>query len=181
MGLGAGLALRAAAFERRIAALVLGPGICDQALGQELYSCMHSISSFVGTGNTSSPELDDNCQSLQNVPVAYQTLGVMLWVHGSKSIKELAGDLSRFDVKSYLSEMTVPTLLSGHPTFPLLDVWNEIHRAFPCTPTMIGHSPASMSEGETILGTPSNQRIFDWLDQTLADEFQSKKRSRFGV
>lgn len=162
-GWGAALALRAGAFERRIAVLITGPAMSEPAPAAPIAL----FPGFLGIKNVRLSEVENRLRAPHLHPIMYwKIMKCMVWAHGTRSFKELIHDLGRFEVEPYLSQIKVPTLLSAHVESPLLTVFEKLRKLIQ-VPTAIMRLPRVEEEESRFSWDLPNQYIFDWLDQTL--------------
>ncbi|HZY72489.1 MAG TPA: alpha/beta fold hydrolase, partial [Edaphobacter sp.] len=115
-GWGAALTLRAGALENRIAALITGPAMSEP----DPVAPIALVPGFLDIENARLSEVEDGLRAPHRYPIMYwKIMRCMVWAHGMRSFRELVQDLHRFEVEPYLSQITVPTLLSAHVKSPL--------------------------------------------------------------
>ncbi|HZY73545.1 MAG TPA: hypothetical protein VFE22_10610, partial [Edaphobacter sp.] len=155
--------LRAGAFENRIAALITGPAMSEP----DPAAPIALVPGFLDIENVRLSEVEDGLRAPHRYPIMYwKIMRCMVWSHGVRSFRELVQDLRRFEVGPYLSQITVPTLLSAHVKSPLLTVFENFHKSIQVPMEIMRLSRAGKGKSR-FSRHRHNQYVFDWLDQIL--------------
>ncbi|HET8971274.1 MAG TPA: alpha/beta fold hydrolase, partial [Candidatus Nanopelagicales bacterium] len=173
--LGGFLAPRAAAFEsQRIAALVADPGQWDQRPG------IVTLLPLSEEQKAAFPDIDpqalDPMVQWLNSPAADPGLRWKLLqrapaVHGRSSLLECLAELSRFEISSVAANITCPTLLTAAEGDPVAAGAQKLYDAIGSKrKTLLRFTDAEGSGGhcEGTARRLYHQRVYDWLDDTLA-------------
>jgi dienelactone hydrolase len=166
MSMGGYLAPRAAAFEHRISACVAYDGVVSMAaaiLGQlppELDS-QHRVAAM------------DSLAARRAQLSSTQRWGMSnaLWVFRGATAQELIDEISKYDLTDVADQITCPTLVceaendhffAGQP--------RTLYEALHCPKTLLTFTAAEGAGEHCHVGalTLFHQRMFDWLDDTLA-------------
>jgi pimeloyl-ACP methyl ester carboxylesterase len=166
------LAPRGAAFEKRIAALIADPGQWDQheglkglPLAPEVLAAIPNVDPAVFSpfeAHLHSPKADPMTR--------WKILQRGFWVHGVNSLYDLAREISRFEISSVAHNITCPTLLTATEGDPVSSNAQTLFDALLCPKTLIRFTLAEGAGGhcEALGRSLFHQRMFDWLDETLA-------------
>lgn len=165
------LAPRAAAFEKRIAALIADPGQWDQG------EALKALPLPAGTLEN----LDDADPNLF-VPVEnylrsgeadamlhWRIIQRLMWVHGVNNLYDLAREIMKFEISSVAGQIICPTLLTTAEGDPISQGARVLHRALKCPKQLIEFRLADGAGGhcEALARSHYHQKVFDWLDETL--------------
>ncbi|WP_321473099.1 alpha/beta fold hydrolase [uncultured Paludibaculum sp.] len=170
-GLGGFLAPRAAAFERRIAALVADPGQWDQS---DTVKSIPLTREFLLRKDSQPPASFEQFEQWVRSPAAdpmfrWRTVQRGMWVHGVNSLFALVKEVVRFEISPVAGAISCPTLLTAADGDPLGRGAQKLYDALRCPKTLL-HFAASDGGGghcETLARSLYHQRVFDWLDETL--------------
>jgi pimeloyl-ACP methyl ester carboxylesterase len=170
-GFGGFLAPRAAAFEKRIAALIADPGLWDQEVDlRALGLSSEVIAGFPDVGPAILAPLERQLRSPKADPmIRWQILQRGFWVHGVKSIYDLALELSRFEISGVTDKISCPTLIATSDGDPLSAEAETLYSALRCRKRLIQFTTAEGAGGhcESLSRSLYHQRVFDWLGDTL--------------
>jgi pimeloyl-ACP methyl ester carboxylesterase len=169
------LAPRAAAFEDRLAALIADPGQWDQRDGfiDRLPLTAAQKATFpAGVDPSALDEMQAFLAGPQGDPsLRWALLQRGLWVNDQPSLFDLFVDLDRHRVSDVAAQISCPTLLTqaeGDPIaagagklFDALTVQRKALVRFTATEGAGGHCEATSRR-------LFHQRVYDWLDETLA-------------
>ncbi len=169
------LAPRAAGGEHRIAALVADPGQWDQRHGVVPVLPL-SDADKAAFPDIDPSALDELAASLDAPDADPMTVWKLrdrgMLVHGKETVFETFAEMVRFTVSDVAADIACPTLLTmndGDPTsagaqllFDALTVERKALVAFTVAEGAGGHCEGA---GRRLY----HQRVYDWLDQTLAD------------
>jgi pimeloyl-ACP methyl ester carboxylesterase len=169
------LAPRAAAFEDRLAALIADPGQWDQRDGfiDRLPLTDEQKATFpVGVDPSALDEMQAFLAGPQGDPsLRWALLQRGLWVNDQPSLFDLFVDLDRYRISDVAAQISCPTLLTraeGDPIaagagklFDALTVQRKALVRFTATEGAGGHCEATSRR-------LFHQRVYDWLDETLA-------------
>src|ERR687892_2705408 len=169
ISMGGYLAARAAAFEDRIAACVLYNGVYD---GYDAFASgfPQSLRQAVENGNIDVvntvvgilSDLDSNMRF---------NLNHGMWTTGTNSPFELIQGSKQYSIKNIAQNIKCPTLIleaENDDSFPGQP--KKVYDALTCPKKYILFTTEEGAEEHCQSGAPaiSNQRIFDWLDDTFA-------------
>lgn len=165
------LAPRAAAFEKRIAALIADPGLWDQ---RPDLSVFHLPPEVVLKFPDIDPHVFDAVELQLRSPsadpmVRWKILQRGMWVHGVNSLYQLVCDLNRFELSSVAHKITCPTLIAVQESGPLARQALTLYEALTCPKQMVTFTDAEGAEdhSESLVRSLYHQRTFDWLDTVL--------------
>lgn len=170
-GFGGFLAPRAAAFEKRIAALIADPGLWDQEVDlRALGLSPEVITRFPDISPATLAPLEKQLRSPKADPmIRWQILQRGFWVHGVKSIYDLALELSRFEISGVADKISCPTLITTSDGDPLSAEAETLYSALRCRKLLVQFTAAEGAGGhcESLSRSLYHQRVFDWLDDAL--------------
>ncbi len=168
------LAARAAAFEKRIAALIADPGLWDQ---RPDLSAFHLPPEVILNFPDIDPHVFDAVEEQFRSPAAdpmasWKILQRGLWVHGVDSLYDLVCELCRFEISSIAHQISCPTLITAPEGDPLARQAVTLYEALTCPKRLVSFTAAEGAGGhcESLARSLYHQRVFDWLDSTLAVE-----------
>jgi pimeloyl-ACP methyl ester carboxylesterase len=172
MSMGGYLAPRAAAFEHRIAACIAYDGVFNMAA---------SFNKAATPPGSPLPDFDSE-QSVAALDrlIAHRAeapssprwaVSNALWVFNSATAREFIDEISNYDLTDVAGQISCPTLVceaekdhffSGQPQM----LYDALH----CPKTLLKFTAAEGAEEHCHVGalTLFHQRMFDWLDETLA-------------
>jgi pimeloyl-ACP methyl ester carboxylesterase len=166
------LAPRAAAFEHRLAALIADPGQWDE--GPAILARLPLTAEQKAAFPDIDPALLTPMEEWLKGPDAPAMLRWSLiqrgfWVNGVDSIYAYAVDMFRYELSSVAQNISCPTFLSKAEADPVADYAPELYAAITAPKVLV---PFTMAEGagmhtESLARTLYDQRMFDWLDDTL--------------
>ena len=166
------LAPRAAAFEHRLAALIADPGQWDE--GPALLARLPLTDEQKAAFPNIDPALLDPFEAWLNSPQApamlrWSLLQRGLWVNGVDSIYAYAVDMMRYEISSVAQDIACPTFIAWAEADPVADYAPELYAAITAPKVLV---PFTMAEGagmhtESLARTLYDQRMFDWLDETM--------------
>lgn len=166
------LAPRAAAFEKRIAALIADPGQWDQKPDLRMFHLPQDvIDRFPQVDPAVFAPVENQLRSKNADPMMHwKVIQRGFWVHGVNSLYDLARELNRFEISSVAGQISCPTLLTAAEGDPVSAHAETLHTALRCPTTLIRFTEAEGSGGhcEALARSLYHQRVFDWLDETLA-------------
>jgi pimeloyl-ACP methyl ester carboxylesterase len=166
------LAPRAAAFEKRIAALISDPGQWDQREGlKSLKLAPEILAAFPNVDPAVFSPMEAYLRSPKADPMTHwKILQRGFWVHGVNSLYDLGREISRFEISSVAQNISCPTLLTAMEGDPVSSNAQTLFDALRCPKTMIHFTLAEGAGGhcEAFARSLFHQRTFDWLDETLA-------------
>lgn len=170
--LGGFLAPRAAAFEHRLAALVADPGQWD--LGPPAVALLP----LSDADKEAFPDIDPEKLAPMEKWLAEEAEPLMrwrlaqrgLWVHGVDSLFELFKALNEFELSSVAGQISCPTLVTMAEGDPMAAGAPQLHEAIDAPKRLLKFSAAEGAGGhcEAMARSLYHQRVFDWLDETLA-------------
>jgi pimeloyl-ACP methyl ester carboxylesterase len=166
------LAPRAAAFEKRIAALIADPGQWDQRDGlQTIPLAPEVLADLDAAGPAPFEPIEQGLRSPQADPfLHWKIIQRGLWVHGVDTLYDLAREMVRYRVSPVANQIHCPTLLTASEGDAISKGSKTLYDALLCPKVMV---PFTLAEGagghcETTARRLYHQRVFDWLDETLA-------------
>jgi pimeloyl-ACP methyl ester carboxylesterase len=175
------LAPRAAAFEKRICALIADPGQWDQKpdlrmfhLPQEVVERFHDVDPGVFG------PIEKFLRSPQADPIVHwKVIQRGFWVHGVKSLYELARELERFEISGVASQISCPTLLTSSDGDPMAGGASMLYEALRCPKRLIRFTAAEGAAGhcEALSRSLYHQRVFDWLDGVVGAKSRMRSAS----
>jgi pimeloyl-ACP methyl ester carboxylesterase len=165
------LAPRAAAFEKRIAALVADPGQWDQKEGlKALPIPLEVLSDLDHADPTMFASIEQTLSSPNVDPMLrWRLIQRLLWVHGKSNLYDLAREISRFEISSFAQHITCPTLITAAEGDSIAKGARTLYDALICPKMFVEFTVAEGSGGhcEALSRALYHQRVFDWLDETL--------------
>jgi dienelactone hydrolase len=175
------LAPRAAAFEKRIAALIADPGQWDQKPDLRMFHLPPEVANNY-------PDVDPAVFAPVEAHLRSQDSDLMMrwkilqrgfWVHGVNSIYDLLRELDRFEISSVANQISCPTLLTTAEGDPVSARAETLYAALRCPKRLVSFTTAEGSGGhcEALARSLYHQRVFDWLDDTLGVSNSSKAAS----
>lgn len=168
------LAPRAAAFEPRIAALVADPGQWDQrdAIRAALPLADDEKARFPDIDPGLLAPMEDWLRGPDADPLLrWRLVQRGLWVHGKDTVFDYFADLCRYELSSVAHRIARPTLVTAAEGDPIAVGAPRLYEAIPAEPKRLVHFTAAEGAGghcEGLARTLYHQRVFDWLDETLA-------------
>ncbi|MFN8592308.1 MAG: alpha/beta fold hydrolase [Thermomicrobiales bacterium] len=166
------LAPRAAAFEHRLAALIADPGQWDE--GPAILARLPLTDEQKAAFPDIDPALLAPFEAWLQSPEAPAMLRWALiqrgfWVNGVDSVYAYAVDMFRYELSSVAKDIACPTFLSWAQADPVADYAPKLYEAITAPKVLV---PFTMAEGagmhtESLARTLYDQRMFDWLDETL--------------
>lgn len=168
------LAPRAAGFEHRIAALIADPGQWDQSAGlRALPVPPETLADLDRADPAPFAASEEMLRSPKADPMLrWRIIQRGLWVHGKSNLLELAKEIARFEISSVVQDIRCPTLLTMAEGDPIARGAPVLYEHLRCPKTLIQFTLAEGSGGhcEALARGLYHQRVFDWLDETLAGE-----------
>jgi dienelactone hydrolase len=165
------LAPRAAALEKRIAALIADPGQWDQKDGLKALPIPPEVLDHLDDAD---PAIFTTVEQALRSPHAdpmlrWRLIQRLLWVHGKDNLYDLAKEISRFEISPVAKYISCPTLLTMSEGDPLAKGTRKLYDALNCAKTLVEFTLAEGSGGhcEALSRALYHQRVFDWLDETL--------------
>ena len=174
ISMGGVLAPRAAAFEKRLAALVANDGIYDFAAAFRRTIPPDKWELFVSALKAEqAPRIDAMLEAqMKASPTARWSYSHGMWATGAKSPRAFVAKMLDYNLKDGIAEqISCPTLvcdaeddlfLKGQP--------QELYDHLTCRKTMVRFTTAEGAGAHCQVGASrlAFARIFDWLDETLA-------------
>jgi alpha-beta hydrolase superfamily lysophospholipase len=93
------------------------------------------------------------------------------WVHGKKTLFDYLADLCRFEISSVAQDISCPTLLTQAEGDPVAAAAPKLLDAIRVERKTLVHFTEAEGAGGHCEATARllyHQRVFDWLDETLA-------------
>ena len=166
------LAPRAAAFEKRIAALIADPGQWDLKDSLKALPVDAKVLADLDNADPAAFEPFEHwLRSPKADPITrWKIIQRGMWVHGAANLYELAREMSRFEVSSVAGEISCPTLLTIMEGDAVAASAQTLYDALRCKKTLVRFNDAEGAGGhcEGLGRALYHQRVFDWLDETLA-------------
>lgn len=169
MSQGGYFAPRAAAFEPRIKAVVAFDGVFDC---YEAVNVMMPPSVLTLIEQGQSQALDALLKNIatQNPSVRWSLTNGM-WTYGSSSLLDFLGKLKKYTLEGVVERISCPTLVLAAEEDQFLRGQPEaLYEHLTCPKTFIRFTAEEGAEEHCHVGamTLFHQRVFDWLDETLA-------------
>jgi pimeloyl-ACP methyl ester carboxylesterase len=165
------LAPRAAAFEKRIAALIADPGQWDQRDGVKALPIAPEIIADLDHADPAAFQpFEQYLRSPKADPMLrWRLIQRAFWVHRVNSLLDLTKEIVKFEISSVVQNIACPTLLTAAEGDPIAAGAKKLYDALRCPKTLISFSNAEGSGGhcEALARGLYHQRVFDWLDETL--------------
>lgn len=166
------LAPRAAAFEHRIAALVADPGQWDE--GPAALARLPLTDEQKAAFPDVDPDVLAPFEEWLRSPKAPSMLRWSLvqrglWVNGVDNIFDYVVDLFRYELSSVAQNIACPTFISQAMADPVADYAPKLYAAI-TAPKVLSQFTVAEGAGmhcEAMARTLYDQRMFDWLDDTL--------------
>jgi alpha-beta hydrolase superfamily lysophospholipase len=166
MSMGGYLAPRAAAFEHRLAACIAYDGV---------YNMAAALPDLPGI-QARSPEwvaaMDNLVANRTKLPTSLRwALSNGMWVFGITTAQELLDEFSKLDLTEVAGQISCPTLvLQAENDQFFLGQPQMLYDALQCPKTLVEFTAAEGAEEHCHVGalTLFHQRMFDWLDETIA-------------
>jgi pimeloyl-ACP methyl ester carboxylesterase len=174
ISMGGYLAARAAAFEHRISACILYNGVYD---GYESFAAGFPESLHLAVENGNIEVVNTVVEILSDLDANMRfNLKHGMWTTGANSPFKLIQDSKKYTVKDIVQNIRCPTLVleaEKDDSFPGQP--KKVYDALTCPKKYILFTAEEGAEEHCQCGAPalSNQRIFDWLDET----FEIRRRS----
>ena len=168
ISMGGYLAARAAAFEHRISACILYNGVYD---GYESFAAGFPESLRLAVENGNIEVVNTVVEILSDLDANMRfNLKHGMWTTGANSPFKLIQDSKKYTVKDIVQNIRCPTLVleaEKDDSFPGQP--KKVYDALTCPKKYILFTAAEGAEEHCQCGAPalSNQRIFDWLDETF--------------
>jgi pimeloyl-ACP methyl ester carboxylesterase len=167
------LAPRAAAFEHRIAALIADPGQWDE--GPAIVARLPLTNAQKAAFPNIDPALLEPFEEWLKGPEAPAMLRWTLiqrgfWVNGVDSVYAYAVDMFRYELSSVAKNIACPTFLSQAEDDPVADYAPDLYAALTVPNKTLVRFTRAEGAGmhtEALARTFYDQRMFDWLDETL--------------
>jgi pimeloyl-ACP methyl ester carboxylesterase len=165
------LAPRAAAFEKRIAALIADPGQWDQKDGLRALPVPPEVLNDLDHADLAAfMAIEQTLRSPSADPMLHwRLIQRLLWVHGKDNLYDLAKEISRFEISPVVQNITCPTLLTASEGDPIAKGARKLYDALTCAKTLVEFTLAEGSGGhcQALSRALYHQRLFDWLDESL--------------
>jgi alpha-beta hydrolase superfamily lysophospholipase len=169
------LAPRAAAFEPRLAALVADPGQWDPGEGMlaRLPLSDEQKASFPdGVDPAALAPMEEYLRSPDADPLMrWRLIQRGLWVHGVPTFFDYAKEMTRYELSSVAGRITCPSLITQAEGDPIAAGAPRLLEAIGAERKTLVRFTAAEGAGGHCEGTARrlyHQRVFDWLDETLA-------------
>lgn len=168
------LAPRAAAFEKRIAALVADPGQWDQSEGLKAFGLSaEDLANLDRVDPVVFDTVEKRLRSPQADPLMrWRILQRGFWVHGVDSLYGLVREMARFRISGVAGNINCPTLIATAEGDPLAKGAQKLYDALRCPKTLVRFTATEGAAGhcESLARSLYHQRVFDWLDEALLAE-----------
>jgi alpha-beta hydrolase superfamily lysophospholipase len=170
--LGGYLAPRAATREHRLAACIADPGQWDIA------DSFRGFAQRLGASEEETTHLDDLADStlerMWKIIQADRKLHWSIvqrgfWANGVSDLRGFIDKSIQFTLRDRVADISCPTLLTAAENDPLAASVTEFYDALTCTKNLIRFSAAEGAGEHCEMSNRSllNQRVLDWLDETL--------------
>lgn len=166
------LAPRAAAFEKRIAALIADPGQWDvkDAILSNFSSVLGANCDLDNIDLQRIALIEESIRSGKGGPMQkWKVVQRNFWVHGVTTLYDCIQEMLKYEISSVAAQISCPTLLTCSEGDPLAENTHKLYEALQCPKHLV---PFTLAEGagghcETMARSLYHQRVFDWLDETL--------------
>jgi pimeloyl-ACP methyl ester carboxylesterase len=166
------LAPRAAAFERRIAALIADPGLWDL---KDIFAETFPLND---KEKNQFPHIaDERFQNLEAVirqepcfaSAKWKLIQRAFWVHQTNCLKDYVFEMMKYEISSVVHQITCPTLVTYAEKDSLALGAPKLFEAIRSKKQLLRFTAAEGSGGhcECMARSLYHQRVFDWLDETL--------------
>ncbi|MGB3709160.1 alpha/beta hydrolase family protein [Gordonia sp. (in: high G+C Gram-positive bacteria)] len=170
--LGGYFAPRAASGEPRLAACIADPGQWDISESVGSFLAAFGVADQVPPAELDDAVLDQIMRHvLDSRIMRWQIVQRGFWANGVSDLRSYFQSLSEFTLKDRVGEITCPTLLTSAENDPLAQTTREFFDALTCPKELLTFTAALDGAGDHCeMGNRSllNQRVLDWLDETLA-------------
>jgi alpha-beta hydrolase superfamily lysophospholipase len=169
MSMGGALAPRAAAYEPRISFLVANPGVTNWSA--TFFRTLDGISPMFARLSRTNPKALDALMDAAGKLSPFLRWGLVdsMWKHGVSSPSALLDEMRRYDASADIGRITCPTLVVDAEAEEYGDA-KVFYDALACKKTYLlftkaEAAPLHVQTASIALGS---QRIFDWIDDTIA-------------
>lgn len=169
--LGGYLAPRAAAGEPRLVACIADPGQWDLADGMRGYVRQIAPEADVSDLDSIDRETLDAMEKVIEADrmLRWSIMQRGYWANGVRDLQAFISRTARFTLRDRVEEIRCPTLLTAAENDPLAAATAQFHDALTCPKILMRFTAAEGAGGHTEMTNRSllNQRVLDWLDDTL--------------
>lgn len=170
--LGGYLAPRAATAERRLAACVADPGQWDigeafQGFALKLGTSKEAVADL---DKLEDKTIDAMWSAIQEDRELYWSIVQRgFWANDVSDLRAFIHRSMQFTLKDKVTEIRCPTLLTSAENDPLADATKAFYDALTCPKKLLAFTAAEGAGEHTEMNNRSlvNQRVLDWLDETL--------------
>jgi alpha-beta hydrolase superfamily lysophospholipase len=170
MSMGGALAPRAAEFEPRLAFLVANPGVTNWSA--VFFRNLDAMNPMINKLAASKPKALDRLFAIAGKLSTLVQWGLTdsMWKHGVQTPSALLGEMRRYDASPDIRRIACPTLVVDAEAEEYGDA-KEFYEALSCPKsymlfTQAEAAPLHVQTASLALGS---QRIFDWIDETVAN------------
>ena len=172
--LGGYLAPRAASREHRLAACIADPGQWDIA------EAFRGFAVQLGASTNEVANLDDLSETTiermwglvqKDRKLRWSIVQRGFWANGVTDMRAFIQASAQFTLKDQVADIRCPTLLTAAELDPQAAATKLFHEALTCPKTLMTFTAAEGAGEHCEMANRSllNQRVLDWLDDTLAD------------
>ncbi|MEO6826299.1 MAG: alpha/beta fold hydrolase [Microbacteriaceae bacterium] len=171
--LGGYLAPRAASGEPRLAACIADPGQWDigeafQGFAKKLGASADAVADL---SNLDDKTIDKMWKVIQgDRELRWSIVQRGFWANNVTDLREFIRATTQFTLKDRIADIRCPTLLTSAENDPLAESTEAFYKALTCPKKLIKFTAAEGAGEHTEMNNRSllNQRVLDWLDETLA-------------
>ncbi|WP_290735567.1 alpha/beta fold hydrolase [Amaricoccus sp.] len=172
--LGGHLALRAAAGEPRLAAVIADPGLWGiagplRAMATHMGMSAQDVDAILGGDAVLAPRIGEALVG-RSRRMRWSIVQRAFWVHGVSDFPSYFRAISAFTLDGRADAIRCPALICAAESDPLSGSAQQVIDALTCPKTLLRFTAAEGAGDHCEMGARSllNRRILDWLDQTLA-------------
>ncbi len=176
--LGGYFAPRAASAEPRLAACIADPGQWDIAeslrgFAMKLGASAEDVADLDNLPDTTIERMWSTIQGDRQLHWSIAQRG--FWANGAKDLREFISKSARFTLRENVESIRCPTLLTAAEHDPLAAATSVFYDALTCEKKLLRFTAAEGAGEHCEMSNRSllNQRVIDWLDDTLSSNTPS--------
>jgi len=171
--LGGYLVPRAASGEPRLAACIADPGQWDIAESLRAFAMRFGVSAddVADLDNLPAAAVEGMWNAIQSdQQLRWKIVQRGFWANDAENLREFISKSAQFTLKDRVGDIRCPTLLTAAENDPLAAATKEFYDALTCDKTLLRFTAAEGAGEHCEMTNRSlvNQRVLDWLDDTLA-------------
>lgn len=171
--LGGYFAPRAATAERRLAACIADPGQWDIAGSLRGFALRLGASAeeVADLENLSDATIDSMWTVIQSDrKLRWSIMQRGFWANGVTNLRDFIHASAQFSLKDRVADIRCPTLLTTAENDPLAEATTAFYDALTCPKKLLRFTAAEGAGDHCEMSNRSllNQRVLDWLDETLS-------------